>query len=52
MNLTLLQFELLVRMERHPKQKHSQRDLAKALDVSLGVINKTIKELNDSELIR
>lgn len=52
MNLTLLQFEILVRMERHPKQKHSQRELAKALDVSLGVMNKTIKELSESELIR
>ena len=51
MNLTLLQFELLVRIERHPKQKHSQRELAKALDVSLGVINKTMKELSDRELI-
>ncbi len=52
MNLTLCQFEILVRIERHPEQKHSQRDLAKALGVSLGVINKTITELMDKELMK
>ncbi len=51
MNLTIAQFEILVRIERHQDQKHSQRDLAKALNVSLGVINKTIQELIEKELI-
>lgn len=51
MNLTIAQFEILVRIERHPDQKHSQRDLAKILNVSLGVINKTIQELIEKELI-
>lgn len=52
MNLTLYQFEILVRIERHQDQKHSQRKLAKELDVSLGVINKTLNELLDMELIQ
>lgn len=51
MNLTSGQFEILVRIERHQDQKHSQRDLAKASNVSLGVINKTIQELLEKELI-
>lgn len=51
MNLTNAQFEILVRIERHQDQKHSQRDLAKALNVSLGVINKTIQELVEKELV-
>lgn len=52
MNLTLIQFEILSRIERHQDQKHSQRTLASALDVSLGVVNKTIAELSEFELIR
>jgi len=51
MNLTVLQFEVLVRIERHQEKKHSQRELAKALNVSLGVINKTISELLSKELM-
>lgn len=51
MNLTNAQFEILVRIERHQDQKHSQRELAKALNVSLGVINKTIQELVEKELV-
>lgn len=51
MNLTLYQFEILVRIERHQEKKHSQRELAKALDLSLGIINKTISELLEMELI-
>lgn len=51
MNLTSGQFEILVRIERHQDQKHSQRELAKAFNVSLGVINKTIQELLEKELI-
>ena len=52
MNLSLTQFEILTRIERHQDQKHSQRTLASTLDVSLGVINKTIAELTELELIR
>lgn len=51
MNLTSGQFEILVRIERHQDQKHSQRELAKSFNVSLGVINKTIQELLEKELI-
>lgn len=52
MNLSLIQFEILVRIERHQDQKHSQRALAKNLDVSLGIINKTFADLSEMELIR
>lgn len=52
MNLTLNQFEVLVRIEKHQDQKHSQRELAKSLNVSLGVVNKTIAELIELELIQ
>lgn len=51
MNLTLNQFEIMVRIERHQDQKHSQRNLAKQLNLSLGVVNKIINELLDMELI-
>ena len=43
MNLTWNQFEVLVRIERAQDKKHTQRELAKALDVSLGVINRTLQ---------
>lgn len=39
MNLTIAQFEILVRIERHQDQKHSQRDLAKALIAGEKVID-------------
>lgn len=52
MNLTLNQFEVLVRIEHAQDQKHTQRDLAKALDLSLGVVNKTLTELQELELIK
>lgn len=51
MNLTYNQFEVLVKIERHQDRKHSQRQLAKDLDLSLGVVNKTINELIENELI-
>ena len=51
MNLTLNQFETLVYIERHQNDKCTQRRLAKKLDLSLGVINKTLTELQDSEVI-
>lgn len=52
MNLTLNQFEILVRIERAQDQKHTQRGLAKELELSLGVINKTLAELQELELIK
>ncbi|MEG1475830.1 MAG: NTP transferase domain-containing protein [Longicatena sp.] len=52
MNLTLTQFEILSRIERHQDQKNSQRMLSKVIEASLGVINKTISELTELELIR
>lgn len=52
MNLTLHQFEVLVRIEQHQGQKYSQRELAEEMDVSVGVVNKTIQELLEMELIK
>lgn len=52
MNLTLNQFEVLVRIEHEQDVKHTQRALAKELDLSLGVINKTLSELIELELIK
>lgn len=52
MNLTLNQFEVLVRIERAQDKKHTQRELAKALDLSLGIVNKTLSELLELELIK
>ena len=52
MNLTLNQFETLVYIERHQNDKCTQRRLAKKLDLSLGVINKTLTELQDSEVFK
>ena len=45
MNLTYYQFEVLVTIEAMQNEKISQRSLAKELDLSLGVVNKTINEL-------
>ena len=52
MNLTLNQFETLVYIERHQDHKLTQRHLSKQLDLSLGVINKTLAELTEMELIK
>lgn len=52
MNLTLNQFEILVRIERHQDIKHSQRTLAKQLNLSLGVVNKLMNELLEMELLQ
>lgn len=51
MNLTYYQFEVLVTIEAMQNEKMSQRSLAKELDLSLGVVNKTINELIEMELI-
>lgn len=52
MNLSWNQFEILVRIERAQDKKHPQRELAKELDVSLGIINRTLQELLTMELIQ
>lgn len=52
MSLTLNQFELLVYIERKQEEKLPQRMLSKQLDLSLGVINKTLAELVEMELIK
>lgn len=51
MNLTYNQFEILVTIEREQEKKHTQRTLAAQLDMSLGVVNKTLEELKEQELI-
>lgn len=52
MNLTLNQFEVLVLIERNQDTKLTQREIAKKCDVSLGVVNKTLAELQEMELIK
>ncbi|WP_416327800.1 sugar phosphate nucleotidyltransferase [[Eubacterium] hominis] len=52
MSLTLLQFEVMVRIERHQEKKHSQRELAKYLGVSFGSINSTLNDLIKGRLIK
>lgn len=52
MKLTLNQFELLVYIERKQQEKLPQRMLSKELDLSLGVINKTLSELVEMEVIK
>jgi len=51
MPLTLNQFEVLALIERDQQTKHTQRKIATALNVSLGVVNKTIAELLENELM-
>lgn len=51
MNLTYLQFEILVKIERHQEDKFSQRELSKYFGVSLGTINNTLNELLEKELL-
>lgn len=52
MNLTLNQFEILTIIERNQDMKHTQRELAKKCNVSLGVANKTLTELQELELLK
>ncbi|MEG0283798.1 MAG: phosphocholine cytidylyltransferase family protein [Erysipelotrichales bacterium] len=52
MNLTLTQFEIITYIERNQDKKHPQRTLAKELDISLGVVNKTLVELQELELLK
>lgn len=52
MNLTLQQFEVMVKLEHHQKEKITQRELSKQLEISLGTVNKTINELLENELLK
>lgn len=52
MNLTLQQFEVMVKLEYHQKEKITQRELSKQLEISLGTVNKTINELLENELLK
>ena len=52
MTLTLNQFEVLTTIERNQDQKHTQRDLAKKCNISLGVANKILLELQELELLK
>lgn len=52
MSLTLNQFEVLTLIEREQDSRHTQRNIAGKCNLSLGIVNKTITELEDFELIR
>ncbi|MEG0314215.1 MAG: phosphocholine cytidylyltransferase family protein [Erysipelotrichaceae bacterium] len=52
MNLTSTQFEIITYIERNQDIKHPQRTVAKELDISLGVVNKTLLELQELELLK
>lgn len=46
------QFEVLVCIESHQKQKLTQRDISNFSKLSVGLVNKTIAELNEMGLIK
>ena len=48
--LTKKQFDILTYLEKNKEQK-TQRELAEVLQLSVGTINKTLKELNNAEYI-
>ena len=52
MYLTRMEFEILCLIERHQDLKISQRKIADLLEVSVGTINKTLKDLLEKELIK
>lgn len=52
MSLTLNQFEVLTLLERNQDIKYPQRDIAQKCNISLGVANKVITELQEKELLR
>lgn len=52
MKLTLNQFEVLVYIERHQEEKITQRKLSDKTEMSLGIINKTLAELQEMELLK
>ncbi|MEG0314792.1 MAG: sugar phosphate nucleotidyltransferase [Erysipelotrichaceae bacterium] len=51
MNLTLNQFDILVEIESNQNIKYTQRYLADKFYLSVGIVNKTIQELIEQELI-
>ena len=51
MDLSKKQFHVLVEIESKAKDKHSQRDISKNTNISLGTINKIISELYNEQLI-
>ncbi len=50
--LTLNQFEILTTIERDQDARYTQRGLAQQCNVSLGIVNKTLAELQELELIK
>lgn len=52
MSLTLNQFEILTFIERDQDKKYPQREIAKRCDISLGITNKVLSELQDMELLK
>lgn len=52
MNLTLNQFEVLTLIERNQDEKQTQRNIAKKCNMSLGIVNKTLVELQELELLK
>ena len=52
MRLTLNQFEVLTLIEREQDKKITQRELAKKCNISLGLTNKVLLELQEQELIK
>ena len=50
--LSINQFEILRYLERYPDQKVTQRQLADKLDLSLGTINSTVKELDELNYVK
>lgn len=51
MNMTKKQFEILTYIERNQDNKLSQRDISNATNISVGLVNKIIKELLTMGLI-
>ena len=52
MSLTLNQFEVLTLIERNQDEKHTQRELSKKCNLSLGNANKVLMELQELELLK
>lgn len=51
MKLTKKQFDVLVAIESNNKEKYSQRDISNDTNISVGLVNKIIFELNQENLI-
>lgn len=52
MSLTLNQFEVLTWIEINQDERHTQREIAKKCNISLGIANKTLAELQEQELLK